>query len=136
MPHCALAEEPHSTGNAGVFMNGTRKDLAATFVSAAMLFSGIAQAMEIRQFDKMAGQDQNDYIVALINGAEKVLADEGRPDLAAQVEQLFTTKNNGDANTIGMAEFERNLAIVRLDDAKNAENILMIHGVKSKMRWL
>ena len=69
----------------------------------------------------MADQDQADYIGDLIVGAEKVLTDEGRPDLAAQVEHLFTTKNNGDADTIGMVEFEINLALVRLDDAKNAE---------------
>jgi hypothetical protein len=102
-------------------MNRFSKFLAATFLSAAMLFTSAAQTMEIRQFDKMADQDQADYIGDLIVGAEKVLTDEGRPDLAAKVEHLFTTKNNGDADTIGMVEFEINLALVRLDDAKNAE---------------
>ena len=101
-------------------MNRFNKSLAATFLSAAMLFTGAAQAMEIRQFGKMADQDQADYIGDLIVGAEKVLTDEGRPDLAAQVKHLFTTKDPGDADVIGMVEFERNLAIVRADDAKNA----------------
>jgi hypothetical protein len=87
---------------------------------AAVLFSSAATAMEIRQFDKMAVKDQDDYINDLIDGAEKVLTDKGRPDLAAQVEHLFTTKNNGDADVIGMVEFERNLAILRLDDVKHA----------------
>jgi hypothetical protein len=103
-----------------VSTNRFNKFLAPTFLSAAMLFTSAALAMEIRQFDKMADQDQADYIVALVDGAEKVLTDEGRPDLAAKVEHLFTTKNNGDADTIGGVEFEINLALARVDDAKNA----------------
>ena len=85
-----------------------------------MLFSGAAQAMQFQPFDKMAAQDQSRYIGDLIVGAEKVLTDEGRPDLADQVKQLFTTKKPGDADVIGMVEFERNLAILRENDAKNA----------------
>src|ERR1700674_3753072 len=81
--------------NAGAFMNGLNKFLAATFLSAAMLFTTGAQAMEIRQFDKMADQDQAEYVGLLVQGAEKVLTDEGRSDLAAQVEHLFTTRNPG-----------------------------------------
>jgi hypothetical protein len=102
-------------------MNEFKKLLAATIMSAAMLLPNVAQAMEIRQFDKMADQDQADYVVALINGAEKILTGEGRPDLAAQVEHLFTTKNPGDADVIGMVEFERNLALLRVADAQNAQ---------------
>jgi len=49
-------------------MNRTGKSLAATFLSAAMLFSGVAQAMEIRQFDKMADQDQAKYRGDLVVG--------------------------------------------------------------------
>ncbi|HTK85982.1 MAG TPA: hypothetical protein VL625_12935 [Patescibacteria group bacterium] len=98
-------------------MNRVNKFLVAAFMSAAMLFPGMAQAMQIKQFDKMADQDQVEYIHVLINGAEKVLTDEGRPDLAAKVEHLFTTKLGNDLDTIGMGEFERNLAIVRADNA-------------------
>src|SRR5277367_4073022 len=101
-------------------MNQFNRFLAVTFMSAAMLLPSVVQAMEIRQFDKMAGQDQGNYIGDLIIGAEKVLTDEGRPDLAAQVKQLFTTKNPGDVDTIGMVEFERNLALFRVNDAKHA----------------
>ena len=77
--------------------------------------------MEIRQFDKMADQDQATYIGDLIVGAENVLANGGKPALAAQVKRLFTTKDPGDADTIGMVEIERNLAIVRLHDAQHPE---------------
>jgi hypothetical protein len=101
-------------------MNGLNKYLAATFLSAAMLFTSAAHAMEIRQFDKMADQDQADYIGDLIVGAENVLTADGKPDLAAKVKHLFTTKNKGDADVIGMVEFERNLALLRVNDAKHA----------------
>jgi hypothetical protein len=104
-----------------VFMNGFNKFLAATFLSASMLFTTGAQAMEIRQFDKMAQDDRADYVSGLIQGAEKVLTDEDRPDLAAQVSHLFTTNAPGANVSIGMAEFMRNLARVRVDDAENAQ---------------
>ena len=102
-------------------MNGLNNFLAATFLSAAMLFTSAAQAMEIRQFDKMAAQDQGAFVGLLVQGAEQVLRDEGRADLAAQVYHLFTTTMPGDAHTIGSVEFELNLALVRVDDAENAQ---------------
>jgi hypothetical protein len=101
-------------------MNGFNRFLVAASLSAAMLLPGVAQAMQIQQFDKMADQDQGDYIGDLIVGAENVLTGEGRADLAAQVKQLFTTKNPGDLDTIGMVEFELNLARARVADAKRA----------------
>lgn len=97
------------------------KSLVAVFLSAAMFLTSAAQAMEIRQFDKMSGQDQGDYIGDLIVGAEKVLTDEGKSELAAQVKHLFTTKDPGDLDVIGMVEFEMNLALARVADAKRAE---------------
>lgn len=102
-------------------MNGVKKYLAATFLSVAMLFTSAAQAMEIRQFDRMADDDQAEYVGELIQGAENVLTDEGRPDLAAQVSHLFTT-NPSDSNiSIGMNDFMLNLAKARVADAKRAE---------------
>lgn len=53
-------------------------------------------------------------------GAEKLLTDEGKTDLAAQISHLFTTNAGHDKITIGMTEFQINLAVVRADDAKNA----------------
>ena len=63
---------------------------------AAMLLVATAQAMEIQKFDKMALPNQSEYVGLLVQGAEKVLTDEGRSDLAAQVEHLFTTTLPGD----------------------------------------
>jgi hypothetical protein len=82
-------------------------------LSAARLAANAAQAMEIQKFDKMAVPDQSEYIGLLLQGAEKVLRGEGRSDLAAQIEHLFTTTLPGDKFTLGMVEFERNLALMR-----------------------
>jgi hypothetical protein len=96
-----------------------RFTIPAVILFAASLPSAAAQAMEIRQFDKMANQDQSEYIGDLVVGAENVLTGSGRPDLAAQVEHLFTTKNAGDTDVIGAVEFERNLALARVEDVRN-----------------
>jgi hypothetical protein len=88
-------------------------------VSAALLFANAAQAMEIRQFDKMAQDDQAEFVAGLIQGAEKVLTDAGKPDLAAQVKHLFTTKDPDLGEIIGMVEFEGKLGIMREFDAQS-----------------
>ena len=91
--------------------------LAAILLSGAILLINTAQAMEIRQFDKMADQDQADYIQVLVDGAQKVLKDEGRGDLANKIDALFTEVPAGDKISLRMEEFEDNLALVT--DAKN-----------------
>jgi hypothetical protein len=101
-------------------MNGFKKYMAATFLSTAMLFTSLAQAMQIQQFDKMAGDDRDEYVAELIIGAQKVLNEAGKPDLAEQVHKLFTTKLPGDEISVGRTEFDRNLARLRVDDAENA----------------
>jgi hypothetical protein len=106
------------------------RSLPAMIIFAAMLLSGAAQAMEIRQFDKMADQDQSEYIGNLIVGAENALTDEGKPDLAAQIKTLFTTKQPGDADVMGMVEFERNLALARVADAQRAEQDPKAHRLE------
>jgi hypothetical protein len=98
----------------------SRLAIGAVAVFAQLLCIRAAQAMEIRQFDKMAVSDQSEYVGLLVQGAEKVLTDERRPDLAAQVEHLFTTTLSGDRHTVGAVEFESNLAILRENDARNA----------------
>jgi hypothetical protein len=100
-------------------MNRINKLLVAAFMSAAMLLPNMVQAMEIQQFDKMASEDKGEYVSLLVGGAEQVLKDQGRVDLAAKVEQLFTTTEPGDQHTLGMVEFQLNLARARVTDAKN-----------------
>jgi hypothetical protein len=86
------------------------------FLAAALL--GNAQAMEIYKFDKMADADQDEYVADLIIGAQKVLIDEGQPDLAAKIHKLFTNKLAGDTVSLGMVEFDRNIDRARVADLK------------------
>jgi hypothetical protein len=96
------------------------KVLAATVLSASLLATGPALAMEIQKFDKMAIDDQAEYVGLLSQGAEQVLADEGRTDLSDKVGYLFRT-NTSDSNTsIGMNDFMITLAKARLADAQRA----------------
>ncbi len=96
--------------------------LAVTFLATNLLFTGaVAQAMEIRQFDKMADQDQGEYVGLLVEGAEQVLIDDGRTDLQQEAHKLFSTTLPGDKMTVGLGEFERNLALLRVADAENAQ---------------
>jgi hypothetical protein len=85
-----------------------------------LLVSPEVRAMEIRKFDKMDDRDQAEFIGDLIIGAENVLTGAGRAADSAKVKHLFTTKDPGDADVVGMVEFERNLALLRVDDARNA----------------
>jgi hypothetical protein len=99
-------------------MNRTNKFLAATSLSATMLFSSVVQAMEIWRFDKMAGQDQDEYVGDLIEGAEKVLTDDGEADQATRVRDLFALHLGNDQISLGMTEFQKNLARARLADVE------------------
>jgi hypothetical protein len=94
----------------------TFRQRGATILAAALLFSGAAQAVEIRQFDKVDKQNQRAYVALLVQSAKKVLIDQGRTDSAAQVDQLFAKTPSGDKMPLGMTEFERNLALARLSD--------------------
>jgi len=95
--------------------------IAAAALIVAMLPPCTALAMEIEQFDKMAAQDQSEYIVVLIEGAQKVLIQSGRKDLAAKVHKLFVTVIPGDDASIGTVEFESNLARARLADVRRLQ---------------
>jgi len=90
-------------------MNRFNKSLAATFLSAAMLFTSAAQAMDIKDYFKMADQDQGRFDLFLLTGAEKLLNDEGRADLAAQLDKLFTEVKPGNKLSDGMAEYQARL---------------------------
>jgi hypothetical protein len=93
----------------------------AAMVSTPLLMGCPTHAMEIEQFDKMAAADQSDYIVVLIVGAQRVLVDSGRKDLADKVHVLFTTTIPGDESPIGVVEFESNLARARLADVRRLQ---------------
>ncbi len=90
----------------------------ALLLLGTLILSVSAHAMEIQKFDMMATSDQSEYIVVLIEGAQKVLIDEGKRDLEDKVHTLFTEVREGDKITTGMEEFETYLARVRVLDAE------------------
>ncbi|HEX3912841.1 MAG TPA: hypothetical protein VHW71_04985, partial [Steroidobacteraceae bacterium] len=57
----------------------------------------------------MADQDQGRFDQTLLTGAEKALNDEGRPDLAAQLDKLFTEVKPGEKLSDAMAEYQARL---------------------------
>lgn len=81
-----------------------------------LVFPSALRAMEIQQFDKMADADQDEYVADLVLGAQKVLRDEGRMELAEQVHKLFTTNDPAGDVSIGMTHFEITLAKARVAD--------------------
>lgn len=95
--------------------------LSAAVLAATVFLSGAVQAMTIVQYDKMANEDEAEYVSRLVGGAIQAFNDEGRADLAAQVNHLFTTTLPGDKITVGVGEFQLNLARARVADAKRVE---------------
>ena len=74
--------------------------------------------MQIEQFDTMAIPDKSDYLVLLLQGAQKILVDAGNHDDLAKLNKLFSEVRPGDKMSIGMLEFEANLDNVRVLDAE------------------
>lgn len=68
-------------------MNLHTKLLAVITVAVTLLSP--ARAMGIRQFEQMEDADQYEYIGDLVWAAIKILQDDGKPELAAQVHKLF-----------------------------------------------
>ncbi len=82
--------------------------IAVSFL-AGMLSIDAAQAMDIKDYFKMADQDQGQFDNALFDGAKQLLKDEGRSDLADQLEQLFTEVKPGNKLSEGFAEYQARL---------------------------
>jgi hypothetical protein len=84
--------------------------------------AGGAQAMPVSDFYAMTPQDAAAYKFFLFMGSEKVLRDEGHPDLATSVHQLFFEQMRpGDQFPAGEAEFLLNLNNARFFDAERAQ---------------
>ena len=105
-------------------MNGLKKSVVVTLLSATVLYPRLAPAMEIQMFDDMATQDQRDYLKFLVKGAQKVLIEQGRRDLAAKVQQLFHEIHPGDHRSLGEAQFEASLGKMRAFIAENPNSPL------------
>lgn len=90
------------------------KVLPVAFLSAGLLFAGAAQAMDIKDYFTMADQDQGRFNQSLLTGAEKLLNDEGRADLAAQLDTLFTEVKPGNKFSDGFADYQANLGAMQI----------------------
>jgi hypothetical protein len=79
-------------------MCGTKKYLASTILSAALLFAGAANAMQIPQFDKLSRDDRATYVTLLAKGSGYALYDHGDRAGGDKLVQLFNdnSKNNGE----------------------------------------
>jgi hypothetical protein len=94
------------------------KSQLAIVVSVVMLFAPLAPAMEIRQFDRMSGDDQIKFIDKLTDSVED--ASKNDPALLARVKRFFMNKQPGEAIS-GMGRFELNLSLARIADLQAAE---------------
>jgi hypothetical protein len=74
-----------------------------------MVLSGAAQALDIKDYFKMADQDQARFNQTLLDGAEKLLRDQGRSDVALRLDKLFTEIKAGDQISDGTNEYMANL---------------------------
>jgi hypothetical protein len=90
-------------------MRGMKKYLASTVLSAALLFTCAANAMQIPQFDKMDHNDRSKYVTLLVEGAAKGLTDHGQTDQARKLINLF--KDSSDKG--GGYQFAKHLQIAR-----------------------
>jgi hypothetical protein len=94
------------------------KALLVVLMSAVMLLTTTAQAMEIQQFDKMAGDDQIRFVDQLAQSVED--ASTRDPNLLAHVKRFFMPKQPGE-DISGMGRFELNLSLARVADLQTAE---------------
>src|SRR4051794_18209541 len=88
-----------------------KKACLAILLSGSLFFAPALQAIEIRDFDRLAGDDQIDYISQLVDSVES--ASSG-PELA-QVKRFFMNKQAGEQIS-GMGRFEVALALARIAD--------------------
>ena len=94
-------------------MNRFRALAVGLLLFGAVAVSGPAQAMEIQKFDKLADDDQAEYVADLIQGSENLLNNVGQHDQAEKLRHLFVDVAPGDKVSLGMAELHVNLAGVR-----------------------
>jgi hypothetical protein len=100
----------------GGFMATSRAVVSMGLYLALLALPATVHAMEIRQFDKLDGDDQIDFVDQL---AESVQAAATGP-LAAKVRYFFEPKHPGEEIS-GMGRFELNLALARIADLDAAE---------------
>jgi sorbitol-specific phosphotransferase system component IIA len=89
-----------------------------TFLLLVILAAGRAPAMDILFFSRMNLDDQATYVTALIEGAAQMLREQGHPDQAQRVIDLFKDKSpNG-----GVHQMAYNLKHLEEENVHNGDN--------------
>lgn len=91
----------------------------ASALAAAMTFTPVAQATEIRQFDRFDGEDQIKFVDKLVDSVEAAAAND--PALLARVKRFFMDKKPGEEIS-GMGRFELSLSLARIADMDASAN--------------
>src|SRR5690242_17708319 len=89
------------------------KSHLASALAVAMIFAPAAQAMEIRQFDRLDGDDQIKFVDNLVDSVEAAAKND--PALLAKVKRFFMDKKPGEEIS-GMGRFELSLSLARIAD--------------------
>ena len=85
----------------------------ALALAATIIFAPLAQATEIRQFDRMSGDDQIRFVDKLVDSVEA--AAQKDPAQLATVKRFFMDKQPGEQIS-GMGRFELSLSLARIAD--------------------
>jgi len=110
----------------GLYMSRLIKSLA--ILSATMSLAGPAHATDIKDHFKMVVDDKGRFDQMLLDVAEKLLRDQGRPDLALRLHKLFTEITPGNKISQGMAEYTLNLSdMLRAEIKREASNPSLPH---------
>ncbi len=93
-------------------------NLLRNFLLLALILvpASIVQAREIWRFDKLASDDQIEYVNLLIDSVEAAI----QPEQLAQVKRFFASKQAGETMS-GMGQFELNLSLARVADLEAVE---------------
>jgi hypothetical protein len=96
-------------------MNGVT---TISFSSAVVLCTSVASAMPVPQYDKMSSEERARYITLLVKGSQALLLERGQSTHSERLLEFFE-----DTSKKGLvAEFKKNLHVVRAVNRINAEN--------------
>jgi hypothetical protein len=100
-----------------------RLSISLAMLIAALIVHRTASALDIKDYYRMATEDQARFGQTLQDGAEKLLRDGGRSDLAAQLHRLFTEIRPGEKISDGTNEYLANLEdMLRAEVKREAAN--------------
>jgi hypothetical protein len=97
-------------------MNRLRKVVTGSLVSGLALLASAANAVNFPVFDQMDSYAQAEFIADMVDTTQQALREDGKPDLALKMEQLFSFGGPSDTMSVGLAELEKNVSRARIAD--------------------